>query len=501
MKDFMIRCMILGALIFHSCVDLEQIPYSSLTPENFFKNESDAKSAVMSAYAGFTNQDVFNQYTEVVHTQGTDDAEWGNGRNTNNVNKNEFDKFIYTPESKLVYDIWVAYYSAINTCNYAIDNISAMPDGAVSETRRRNLVAEAKFLRAVYYFNMVRYWGGVPLREHQTTSLEDLEVTRNSADEVYQLIIADLSDAEENLPSVRDYAAADIGRATRGAAAGLLAKVYLTREEWAKVVTQTDRVMQSGEYSLNASYADNFNLDKENGPESLFDIQYMAGPDNVGSNFNGFFRPPFVTLNGWAGYGDNPVTKNLWDAYGANPDGTCDDTRRNVNIRLYTREEYPGMSSTILYPYYCNKYLDFTALATRSHSGNNYPVLRYSDIYLMRAEALGRQNVSDPEAYRYLNIIRRRAYGMPLDQPAACDVAPTGSVDEFVNLILRERRLEFAFEAQRWFDLVRTRKLKDAMMAQDPAVGSAVQDKHYIFPIPQAERDANPRLEQQDLWN
>lgn len=486
--------------ILASCVDLEQVPYSSLTPENFFKSEADASSAIISAYAGYTNQDVFNQYSETIHSQATDDCEWGDGRNTSNVNKNEFDKFIYTPDSKLVYDIWVAYYSAINICNYAIDNIEAMPEGTISETKRKNFIGEAKFMRAFYYFNLVRYWGDVPLREHQTTSLENLEVTRDPKETIYQLIISDLQYAEENLPSVKEYSKGDIGRATRGAASGLLAKVYLTHEEWDKAITQTDKVINSGDYKLNTSYADNFDLNKENGPESLFEIQFLAGSSNPGSIYNGFFRPPFVNINGWAGYGDNPVTKNLWDAYGSNPDGTCSDTRRNVCVRLYTREEYPNMASTILYPYYCNKYIDLTSIATRSNSGNNHPVLRYSDVLLMKAEALGRKNPADPEAYRYLNIVRRRAYGVPLDQPAECDVQPVGSVDAFVDIILLERRLELAFEAHRWFDLVRTHKLKDALMAQNPAIGSVIQEKHYIFPIPQIELDANPKLEQQDLW-
>ena len=500
MKKTIFLLTIFISALFCSCVDLEQVPYSSLTPENFFKNEDDAYSAIMSAYSGFTNRDVFNQHSEVIHSQGTDDSEWGYGRNTSNVNKNEFDKFTYTPESRLIYDIWVAYFSAINTCNYAIDNISAMSGGIISEVKQRNFIAEARFLRAYYYFNMVRYWGGIPIRDHQTISLEDLEVTKNTAEEVYALVISDFIYAEENLPTVKEYATADIGRATRAAASALLAKVYLTREEWAKVVAQTDKIIQSGHYSLNTNYADNFDLDRENGIESIFEIQYLAGSDNPGSIYNGFFRPAFVTINGWAGYGDNPVTKNLWDAFGANPDGTCDDTRRNVSIRFYTREEFPAMASTILYPYYCNKYLDFTAVATRDNSGNNHPVMRYSDIYLMRAEALGRLNVSDPEAYRYLNMVRRRAYGQPIDQPATCDISPVTTVEEFVDIILQERRLEFAFEAHRWFDLVRTKKLKEAMLAQAPEIGNVVEDKHYLFPIPQIEMDANSKLEQQDLW-
>lgn len=493
MKKLIIFLAIPFLLGLNACVDLDLSPYSSLTPENFFKNESDAKSAVLAAYSNFSNTTVFNQFVEVVQSQGTDDAEWGYGRNTNNTNKNDFDKIKYTPESNLIYSVWVGYYSAINNCNYAIDNITAMSADKISDTKRVQLIGEAKFLRAYFYFGLVRYFGDVPLVTKQTTSLENLKVPRDPKEDVYKLIIADLEDASANLPTKAQYATADLGRATKGAALSLLAKVYLTREEWQKAVDATSQVLTLG-YSLCDKYADNFDLTKENGKESIFEIQYLAGDGNPGSIYNGYFRPPFVTINGWAGYGDNPVTKNLWDAYATG------DTRRNVCIRLYTKAEYPGMSATILYPYYCNKYLDLSSISTRSNSGNNQPVLRYSDVYLMRAEALGRLNASNPEAYEYLNKVRRRAYGVPVDQPASCDIQPELSKEDFVDTIIKERRLELAFEGHRWFDLVRTKKLKEAMMAQNPEIGAIVEEKHLMFPIPQLEIDANEMLEQNPLW-
>ncbi len=477
-----------------SCVDLDQAPYSTLTPENFFQNEADAKSAVISAYSAFTNTDIFNQFSETIHTQGTDDSEWGYGRSTGNVDKNDFDQFAYTPESNLIYRVWKGYYSGINSCNYAIDNISAMSGSKISETRRNQLVAEAKFLRAYYYFAMARYWGDVPLVTKQTTSLDGLQVPKDPVEKVYALVIEDLEYASQNLPLKSEYAKSDLGRATRGAALTQLAKVYLTLQNWQKVVELTNQIMGMG-YSLYTNYADNFDIAKENGAESIFEIQFTAGDGNPGSIYNGYFRPPFVTINGWAGYGDNPVTKNLYDAY-----GTAGDKRREVNVRLYTKAEYPGMSATIQFPYYCNKYLDMSTIATRSSSGNNHVSLRYADVYLMRAEALGRLNINDPEAYEYLNKIRRRAYGFPMNAPASCDISPVTSAEIFVNVILLERRLEFAFEAHRRYDLLRTKKLKEAMMAQNPTIGAKVEEKHNIFPIPQSELDANKLLVQNPLW-
>ncbi|MCD7936530.1 MAG: RagB/SusD family nutrient uptake outer membrane protein [Tannerellaceae bacterium] len=485
---------LIAVLGLQSCVDLDQVPYSSLTPENFFTNEADARSAVISVYSTFTNTDIFNQFSETIHSQGTDDSEWGYGRATNNADKNDFDKFVYTTESNLVYRVWKGYYEGINRCNYAIENIEAMPEDKISPVVQKQLIAEAKFIRAYFYFAMVRYWGEVPLITRQTLTLDGLEVPKDPEDKIYAFVIDDLEYACEYLPLKSDYAASEAGRATKGAALAQLAKVYLTLEEWQKVIDLTTEVMGLG-YALYENYADNFDIEKENGIESLFEIQYLAGDGNAGSVYNGYFRPPFVTINGWAGYGDNPVTKNLYDAY-----GTTGDLRRDVNIRLYTREEYPNMDQNIEYPYYCNKYIDLDPIATRSSSGNNHVVLRYADVLLMRAEALGRMNPASPEAYTYLNQVRRRAYGVPMDQPAACDVTPVNSVEEFVEIIIKERRLEFAFEAHRRFDLLRTKKLKEAMMAQNPEIGAVISEKHYYFPVPQTELDANRLLEQHPLW-
>lgn len=481
-------------LLFTSCVDLDLVPEGSMAPKNFYLNEKDANSAIISSYSGLTSHYIYNQYSEVLNSQGTDDAEWGSGRNTSNADKNDLDKFTFSPETKLVYEFWRTQYTVINRCNAAIDNITAMPDDAIGEAKRNNYIAEAKFIRALLYFNLVRSYGEVPLVLKETKSLEKLDVAKNTVDEVYEQIIKDLEFGESYLPLKSEYTAADAGRATKGAAMSLLAKVYLTRGEYKKVVDKTTAIMGLNEYVLWDNYADNFDLTKKNGQESIFEIQYKAGTGNPGSSYSGYFRPPFVRINGWTGYGDNPVTKNHYDAY------IEGDLRRDINVRLYTRTEYPNMSTSILFPYYCNKYLDFSPEATVENSGNNYPVLRYSDVYLMRAEALGMLNPADTEAYNYLNMVRRRAFGLPINTPSAIDVSPVASKEAFQDVILYERRLEFAFEGQRRFDLLRTNKLKEAMQAQNPSIAANILDKHMLLPVPQAEIDSNSMLEQNPKW-
>lgn len=492
MKKYMI--FMVGALLgLSGCVDLDLVPEGSMAPDNFFKSEGDANSAVISVYSGLGSHYIYNQYSEVMNSQGTDDAEWGNGRNTSNADKNDLDKFTFSPATKLVYEFWRTQYTVINRCNYAIDNISVMGEDRISLKKKNQFVAEARFLRALLYFNLVRTYGKVPLVLKETTSLNDLKVARSSVDSVYSQIISDLEFAELNLPRKGEYASADLGRASMGAAKGLLAKVYLTMKKYDKVVIKTGEVMDMG-YQLWDNYADNFDLTKKNGQESIFEIQYKAGTGNPGSSYNGYFRPPFVKINGWSGYGDNPVTKNHYDAYKPG------DLRRDVNVRLYTREEYPNMASSILYPYYCNKYLDFSKEATVENSGNNYPVLRYSDIYLMRAEALHALTPGNSEAYECVNKVRRRAFGKPIDTPSDIDLKTGLSPEEFLDSVLYERRLEFAFEGQRRFDLLRTHKLKEAMEAQNPTIASAIEEKHYLLPVPQLERESNSLLDQNPEW-
>lgn len=490
-----IACIVLSSFIMSSCTDMDLIPESNLSPENFFKSEEDANASLYGTYSVFTGNDIYNQFWEVLQSQGTDDSEWGGGRTTNNLDKNALDKFEFDGNTNLVYSVWIQHYVAINRSNFAIENITKMSGDQISEEVKSRLVGEAKFLRALAYFNLVRVYGGVPLVLKQTTQLDGLEVPRNTVDECYEQIISDLQEAKATLPSIGQLPEGYLGRATKGSATALLAKVYLTREDYQNVVKETAEVMQMG-YKLWDNYADNFDLEKENGQESIFEIQYKRNtPGVAGSNYSGFYRSPFVNINGWVGYGDNPVTRNHYECY---EEG---DLRRDVNVRLYTIEEYPNMSTNYEFPCYVNKFQDLSPLAIRSQgSENNYPLLRYSDVYLMRAEALNALNPSDAEAYNCLNIVRRRAFGLNMNETSAIDIKAGLSKEEFMDVILLERRREFAFEGQRRFDLLRTHKLKEAMMAQNPVIGAVVEEKHYLLPIPVTEMDANKLLVQNTGW-
>ncbi|GAA0540343.1 RagB/SusD family nutrient uptake outer membrane protein [Chitinophaga japonensis] len=465
------------------CAKLDGVPEGTYTTDNFYRTEEDAISAVNAVYSGMTSPYLYNQFMEVIQSQGTDDCEWGYGRNTRNTDKNVLDKFTYDAGTNLFFQFWSTSYQVINRANAAIDNIAAMT--SINDDKKQQYQGEAKFVRALMYFNLVRLFGGVPLQLSATTSLKDLAIKRAGAEEVYAQIIADLQFCGEHLPL--SNSAANAGRATKGGAMALLVKVFLTRRNYPQAVEEARKVMALGSYSLWPAYREVFEIANENRTESIFEVQFISGSGNIGSSYAGYYRPAFDKRPGFGGFGDNPVTENHYKAY---PPG---DLRRDINVIQYSYTSDPKAPTTIKYPYYVAKYKDPAAIGV-DDGGNNYIILRYADVLLMFAEALYLSDPGNAEALEAFNQVRRRAYGLPVNAPSAHDLAPGLSAAAFQDSLLLERRLEFAFEGQRRFDLLRTGKLQEAMQAQDASI--TVRDQDTLFPIPTQEMDANPLLEQ-----
>ncbi|MBD2754024.1 RagB/SusD family nutrient uptake outer membrane protein [Spirosoma validum] len=457
-----------------SCEVLNQTPESNFTPTNFYKNADDAKAAVSAVYDPLNSSNLYAQVMWILQDQATDDAEWGNGRSTANQPKNDLDKYTFTPATVTFQSIWSTVYSAINRANTVITRV---PGIAMDESLKARYVAEAKFMRAFYYFTLVRLFGDVPIITAETTSLSNLNVARAPLNDVYTLIIQDFTEAETILPTT--YSTADRGRATKGAAKAFLAKVYLTRQDWAKASAKAKEVMDLNAYDLWANFADAFLIANKNGKEAVFEMQALSGGFNEGSWMQGYMRPNFDRVNGISGFGDDPPTENLYRAYRA------DDKRRNVTLRLYSATSTPAAPASVLFPCYVYKYLDPTATGN-GDGGNNYPIIRYPDVMLMYAEALNEQAANSADAYTMMNRIRNRA-GLP-------NLTPNLSQAQFRDSVLLERRLELAFEGHRWYDLARTKKLIGAIKAQNPTI--AIDEHHYLFPIPQTERDVNSQLTQ-----
>ncbi|WP_460982391.1 RagB/SusD family nutrient uptake outer membrane protein [Spirosoma fluminis] len=459
--------------IVSGCEVLDQIPASSFTPDNFYKNAEDARAAVSSVYDPMNNSNMYAQVMWILQDQATDDSEWGGGRSTANQAKNDLDKHTFTPATSTFQSIWSTAYQGINRANAVVERVPGIP---MDETLKARYVAEAKFMRAFYYFTLVRLFGGVPLVVQETKSLNNLNVSRASVDDVYKQVVQDFTEAENVLPA--KYTGADIGRATKGAATAFLAKVYLTRQDWANAAAKAKQIIDAGTYDLWTTYPEVFLIANKNGKEAIFEMQALGGGFNEGSWMQGYMRPPFDRVSGVAGFGDDPPTENLYKTYSAA------DKRRDVTLKLYSATGTPAAPASISFPCYVYKYLDPSATANAEGS-NNFPILRYADVLLMYAEALNEQNGPTADAYAAINRIRKRA--------GLADLSGLTKA-EFRDAILLERRLELAFEGHRWYDLARTGRLVEAIKAQNPTI--VVPATHILYPIPQTERDVNPQLTQ-----
>jgi hypothetical protein len=341
---------------------------------------------------------------------------------------------------------------------------------------RNRLVRESKFLRALFYFDLVRLWGGVPLVLHDPTStdLSSLKTNRSPAAEVYKQIITDLKDAE-SLPPV--YTGANTGRATSGAAKTLLLKVYLTQQDWTNAIAIAQQIITGPYgYGLFTNYADVFNKATKNGKEHIFSAQFESNGGLGNSS----------TLMGaaFAGFGSNipadiPADSSVYKQFSSN------DTRKAVTF--YQALVNPSTGVVKVFPsFYFGKYVDRSVLLTPAQSSINFPILRYADVLLMYAEALNEAQGPVSTAYNSINQVRNRAN--------TGNLTPGLSQSDFRDSLYAERRREFVQEAQRWFDLVRTGRLVQSV--SKVAAKTNVSTKNYLFPIPQSEISLNSQLTQ-----
>lgn len=390
-------------------------------------------------------------------------------------------------------------YNSIYQAMVNINTTLAKLEGSnVSDERKKQYESELRFIRAYHYFNLVQYFGDVIIvTEPLTSPSEAYAFVRQPADQVYELVISDLQFAASALPT--SYGGDEIGKATKGAALALLGKVYLTRKDYAQAVSTLQQVVGLG-YSLLDEYADVFDPANKNHAESIFDIQFQ-GDNLLGehSNFIYTFAPrnssgAVIDFPGQNGGGWNIPSRNIIAAYEA------DDERKVVSLA----EGYTDNNGTWVAVPFITKYHHPHSIVGRAN--NNWPVLRFADVLLMLAEAMNEQGGPTPEAYGYLNDIRDRAGLLPLS-----------GLDQttFRDAVLKERRLELAFENHRWFDLKRTmtpdglaaflnaygefeKSNPTTSRAGIPFSGADFKFEPYevLFPIPASEIRINPNLTQ-----
>lgn len=495
--------------LFTSCDDpLNQKPKSFFSPENVYVDADAAESAVIATYATLYDNDggrwpvnLLGLPSDNMHSPGYVPFE----------RKHQLDEYTYGGENADVRRFWNDVYRAINRANAAINNI---PNIDMDPSRKKMLIGEARFLRGWQYFMLVKNFGGVPLILSDNLDELEVDVPSAPANEIYAQIISDLQAAEEALPPTRSQE----GRATSGAAASFLARVYLTlastqragvfpdrsydedaQTYYQRAADKAEQVINSGNYALYDDYKDNFRLSEEGGKEHIFSFQYsMVGGTWFQANLINFFSVPFTCgLTGAAAEGEFIPTLDIYQAY---EEG---DYRRDVNLIDEcttpdgTHQTYEDWAAPVPHIF---KYYEM-GVDPVDQRGLNAPIIRYAEILLMYAEALNEIGSTD-QAYQYINMVRERARHGDPDAPPQ-DIPP-GSLtqDEFRDAVIKERRLEFPFEAGiRKDDLDRTGRLTEALCKPNAefVLGcNNVGDHHVLFAIPSVELELNPSLDQNE---
>lgn len=466
---------------------LEKTPLDTVNTSNYPSNAKELITLVNGAYQPLQRPKLYNL------RMWTSDIMAGNsivgaGGGSDGVETQDMSNFVTTTDNAGVLDIWRGPWPGILMSNIVLKVAPAL---TIDTAIKNRSMGEAYFLRAHYYFILVRYFGDLPLITTPQSSDDDLFPARVSKDLIYQQIISDLEKAAELLPNKSDYTGSDIGRANKGAALGELAEVYLTLgNNWQKVVDLTTQVEGLG-FNLNANYADNFNPSTENSVESLFEVQYASNggysfwsDENQASWASPFMGPRGSNFVG-GGFGWNQPTQEFIDSYEAN------DNRKAVTVFYEGAPAFDGKAynpSYSLTGYNVRKFLvPLSTFSSYDNSPLNFPILRFSDILLMKAEALNELGQT-AQAQIPLNRVRNRA-GLP-------NIASGLSQLAFKEKVLCERRIELSFEGQRWFDLIRVNKGQYGLDFLHSIGKTNATQKQLLFPIPQIERDRNPKLTQ-----
>lgn len=488
------------------CADLEQTSLSSIDKDDFYQNEADVKVALNGIYQilGDGGKGMNAPWSDELVFLNDLQSEYARRGTANSADITEIGDFAVTPTNAFVRTAWYYRYQAINLANILIDKVENNQN--IAEQARLNYVRAAKFLRALYYFDLVRIFGDVPLALHDGDGEGQ---PRTPQDEVFQQIVSDLEEAEKITP---DFAPLT-SDASSGAATTLLAKVYLTWAQtdtdyslanqaqlYQKAADAADRVISSGRYRLNDKFCDNWALDKKNNQELIFTVEHKFG---VNRNITGHCT--FST-----GFTNDrlPVIAALSNDMYYEFDSADQRRDATVTLRLWN----PATSS-----YYdfdrlrYRKYIDTLYMADFANpyeSGQNSSssVLRYADVLLIKAETLNELNAAPTAAaYEALNAVRHRAYRSIVDgtEQTPTDGRPVElaglTKDEFRQAVQQERYFEFVMEGHRWFDLKRWHILVKTIKARVPADDLKYKNitlRNYYLPLPNDQIVLNPLLQQ-----
>jgi hypothetical protein len=473
MKKMKLYIVLAGTIMLTSCSDefLNLNPISTATSENFYRTADDFRNAVNGGYAGLQTGGITGNSYVFGEITSDNTVAVASGSVTD---QDEFDRFYIKTTNPFVSGRWNDSYRVIARYNTILDRIGAV---AMDETLKNRYIAETKFLRAVVYFNLVRTFGDIPLILKPVSNPDEgYSFGRTPVSEVYAQIEKDFTEAEGVLPV--SYPAADLGRATKGAAKAFLGKVYLTQKKYPAAVSKLKEVIDLGVYTILPSYAEVFRVGNKNHKESVFDVQYKSGGAGEGNNWPNTFAPQNSgnAVIAFGGDGNNQPTADIINAYEPG------DLRKDVSVA----SSYTNAAGQVIPDRFIKKYYDVPV--AKGDNGNNIPLMRYADVLLMYAEALNEVSYQpDGEAFTYLNIIRTRA---GLDKKTAAAVP---SQQAFRLGIEQERRVELAFEGHRWFDLVRTDRAIPVLNSKKEQIRlvADLTANNLLFPIPQSQIDIN----------
>lgn len=463
-----------ACLLFTSCKKdfLDVDPQGQEQAEQFWVNEEDATQAVNAMYANLREWKQVAFAPIAIESMGSDETEKGSSA-TDATFHNNFDNFTHTSTEGQVLDFWLGQYQQVNLCNQVLQNVPAI---SMDESLKNRYLAEAKFLRAYAYFRLVRAYGDVPLRLTVPTDASQYNIPRTPKAEVWAQIEKDLTEAAVVLPP--SYGPADIGRATKGAAYALHAKVSMYQSKWQQVYDLTKLVMGMG-YDLFPDYEKLFRIANENSIESVFEIQCARVANIAGASNSQYSQVQGVRGIQGGGWGFNVPTIELVNAYEAN------DPRRDATI-IFRGETTPQGDFIPVAgdnPRYNQKsYVPFSMHVAGFTEGDNQNirVIRFAEVLLMHAEAANELD-KPAEALVALNRVRQRARG---GNNTILPDRTTTDKTQLRQFIWHERRVELAMEFDRFFDVIRQGRGEEVF---GPKGFQA--NKNEVMPIPQNEID------------
>lgn len=473
MKNLKIKYVFIVLIIMASCSDdFIDVQSNNENSEDYFNSEEDYQQALIAAYDMLQSS-----YLNVMLGEIASDNTLAGGENANDVvGIQEVDDMVHTSINEQVRNIWQWMYAGVNRANYILEfqNKTDFPG-------KEGVLAQARFLRAYYNFELVKWFGDVPFAIDRRLQFGDqFSIARTPKAEIYALMEQDLIFAAANLP----YVQSQTGRITKGAAEALLGKVYLYQDKFVEAGVVLENLIDNGPHDLLTDYSTMFENDNENNIESVFEVQYtdlegagfgclQCSEGNVAVGFNGIrnYNGPLFE----SGFSFNVPTQEVVDEFEAGDNRLetaildIEAWAADTGATFGTGNEHTG--------YFNRKYIsrqgDLNTGDANLTNPNNYRAIRFADVLLMAAEALNRGGISDSRAEMYLNRVRERAFGNSDNNVSASGAALT-------NAIYHERRVELVGEGHHFFDLVRTGRAA-------AEIDGFQSGKHELFPIPLIE--------------